>query len=233
MRTRRWSLVPSLEAEFVLGVRLAARHPVARSALVWTIGLAAVVRVVGGGATPDRTPPTMIALAGLLAAAVAPPLFVRGGPLEALRWSRGRLVAACLARLHGALTVALLAAVGAGVVLGGRWGASPAVIGVAVLHAVVVGSLAGALAPRAGCAFSTAFLVLMVAVGAGASEVGTAEPVSRLLIPPGALGVRLLVGGGGHVALTAWIVLGVLGVWSLARRAGPVPPRMRGLRARV
>lgn len=233
MRTHPWSVVPLLEAEFVLGVRLACRHPVARSAVAWTVGLAVLVRVVSGLAAPDRTAVTIVALAGLLAAAAVPPLFVRGGPLEALRWTRGRLVAACLARLLGAVTVAVIGAGAAGVVLAGRAGLSPGLAGVALLHAVLVGSLAGALAPRAGCAFATVGAVLVVAAGAGASEVGAAPPGWSLWTPPGALAVRLLAGGGGFVSLAGWVALAALGVWSLARRVEPVVPATGEARARV
>lgn len=233
MRTHRWSLAHLLEAEFVLGVRLACRHPVARSALAWTIGLTSIVRVVGGDAAPDRIPLTIVALAGLLAAAAAPPLFVRGGPLEALHWTRGRLVAACLSRLLGAVTVALIGATAAGVVLAGGAGLSPGLTGAALLHAVLVGSLAGALAPGAGCAFATVGTVLVVAAGAGASELGAAAPVSSPWTPPGALAVRLLAGGGGFVSLAGWVALSALGLWSLARRVGPVMPATGGARVRV
>jgi hypothetical protein len=223
MRTRRWTLVPLLEAEFVLGLRLAGRHPVARSALAWTVGLAAIARAVAGHAAFDRTAPITVALAGLLAAAAVPPLFVRGGALETLRWTRGRVVAACLARLHGALAIALVGAGGAGVVLGGRPAVSFGVLGAALLHAALVGAVAGALAPRAGCAFATVSTLLVVAAGAGASEFDPLEPAPPLWTPPGALAVRLLAGGGGHVPLLAgWIALGILGMWSVAHRAAPM-----------
>jgi hypothetical protein len=227
MRTRPWALVPLLEAEFILGVRLAGRHPVARSALAWTVGLAAIARAVVGHAAADRTAPTTIALAGLLAAAAAPPLFVRGGALETLRWTRGRALAACLARLHGALAIALAGAGGAGVVLGGRQALSLGVLAAALLHAALVGALAGALAPRAGCAFATVSTLLVVAAGAGASEFDAPGPVPHLLTPPGALVVRLLAGSGGHVPLAGWFALGILGVWSVARQAAPAMGAVR------
>lgn len=231
MRTHRWSPIPQLEAEFVLGLRLASRHPVARSALAWTIGLAAIVRVLGGHAAPDRTAPTVVALAGLLAAAAAPPLFVRGGPLEALRWTRGRLVtAACLARLQGAVVFALVGAGAAGIVLAGKVGMSPGLAGAALAHAMLVGLPAAALAPRGGCAFATVCAVLIVAAGAGASELG--DP-AHLWSPPGALMSRMLAGGGGHPLLTGWTALSVLGLWSLARRARPVAPMTGRDHARV
>jgi hypothetical protein len=233
MRTHRWTLVPQLEAEFILGVRLASRHPVARSAVAWTVGLAAIVRVLSGHAAPDHGPSTIISLAGLLAAAATPPLFVRGGPLEALRWTRGRLMAACLARLHGAVALALVGAGAAAVVLVGRSGLSPGLAGAALLHAVLVGSLAGALAPRAGCAFATVCAVLMVAAGAGMAESGAAVSAPDVWAPPGALAARMLAGGGGHLPLTGWTALGALALWSLARGARPVTTTLGGVHARV
>jgi hypothetical protein len=233
MRNHRWSLVSLLEAEFVLGVRLACRHAVARTALAWTVGLAAIVRVVSGHAAPDGISHTIVALAGLLAAAAVPPLFVRGGPLEALRWTRGRLVAACLARLHGAVAVALIGAGAAGVVLAGHAGLTPRLAGAALLHAALVGALAGALAPRLGCAFATVCAVLVVAAGAGASAPGEAPPGAPPWTAPGALAVRLLAGHGGLVPLAGWVALAALGVWSLARRVDPVTSATGGARARV
>jgi len=227
MRAPRRVLVPLLEAELILGVRLAGRHPVARSALAWTVGLAAIARVVVGHAAAHQTAPTTIALAGLLAAAAAPPLFVRGGPLETLRWTRGHALAASLARLHGALAIALAGACGAGLVLGGRQAVSPGVVAAALLHAALVGALACALAPRAGCAFATVSTLLVVAAGAGASDLDAPGPVPHLLTPPGALAMRVLTGSGGLVPLTGWCVLGILGVWSVARQAAPATGAVR------
>jgi hypothetical protein len=205
---------------------------VARWALAWTVGLAGTVRALSGSGA-DRSAPVVVALAGLLAAAVVPPVFVRGGPLETLRWTRGYLVPACLARLHGALAVALLGAAGAGVALGGGVAVSPPVVGAALLHAALVGALAAGLAPRAGCTLSTACMVLVVAAGAGAAELGGAPPVPPLVAPPGALAVRLLVGGEGRAALAGWMLLGAVGVWSAAHGAGPAASTRSGARARV
>ena len=224
-----------LEAEFVLGLRVASRHPVARSALAWAVGLATIVRIVSGPAPVGQASDAVVAFAGLLAAAAAPPLFVRGGPLEALRWSRGRPLAATLARLAAATTAAVSGAVAAGMVLGSAGSGPVAVIGGAALHALLIGTLAATLAPSAGCAPATVSMVLLVAAGVGMVELGADPSVAWVLPPPGALLTHAVRDGGmGRIALLAgWAGLGLLGVRSLAGHARVARSRAGGPHAGV
>jgi len=221
-----------IEAEFTLGLRVASRHPIARSALTWTIGLVAIVRVVSGPPTSAQVSAAVVALAGLLAAAAAPPLFVRGGPFEALRWTRGRPLAAVLARLAAAIAIAALGAAAAGRVFGPVSVELLRTYGGAALHAAVIGALAAALAPRAGCAWATVCTVLLVAAGVGAVELDGVVAARSVLLPPGAvLGPAWSGGVGSTALLLGWTGLAFLGMLSLAHRVRPTRVRARGARA--
>lgn len=209
-----------LHAEYTLALRVASRHPVARSAVTWTVGLATIVRIAGGVALPAQMPGAMVALAGVLAAATAPPVFVRGGPFESLCWSRGRLLLAVLARLAAAVTISLAGAGAAGIVLGGTLAEPARAVGGALAHAVLIGALAATLAPTVGCASATVWTLLLVAAGVGVWELGSGEPAIPVLPPPGAL---LADPRGGHaLALAGWAGLAALGTLALAARARPV-----------
>jgi len=210
-------LIPLVEAEFVLGLRVASRHPIARSALTWTIGLAAILRIVTGPATPGPAVDTVVGLAGLLAAAVAPPAFVLGGPFEALRWTRGHVHAATCARLAAVVSIAALGALAAGAILG----TTTSVLGRVVLHAAVIAALAATLAPAVGCAPATVTTLLLVATGVGVTQLSGASPLQGVLPPPGALlAVDPPSAGAARAALLAgWAGLGMAGVASLAGRA--------------
>jgi len=221
-----------LEAEFVLGLRIASRHAITRSSLAWTIGLAAIVRVVSGPPTSAQVSGAVVALAGLLAAAAAPPLFVRGGPFEALRWTRGWPLTAALARLAAAITIAALGAAAAGRVIGPVSAEPLRTYGGAALHAALIGALAAALAPRAGCAWATVCTLLLVAAGVGAVELDGVVGSGGVLLPPGALlGPVRTLGAGSTALLVGWSGLALLGMLSLAHRARPAGSRARGARA--
>jgi hypothetical protein len=209
-----------LHAEYTLAFRVAVRHPVARSAVAWTVGLATIVRIAGGVALPGHLPGAMVALAGVLAAATAPPVFVRGGPFEALSWSRGRLLLAILARLAAVVTISMAGAGATGIVLGGTLAEPALAVGGALAHAVLIGALAATLAPASGCASATVWTLLLVAAGVGVWELESGGAALPVLPPPGAL---LADPWGGHpLALAGWAGLATLGVLALAARARPV-----------
>ncbi|HEX9633128.1 MAG TPA: hypothetical protein VGA02_11765 [Gemmatimonadales bacterium] len=214
----------ALRAEVVLGVRLAARHPVSRAAVGWTIGLAALTRILAGP-PPGAVTPAFVALAGLLAAAAGPRPFVRGGPFESFRWVGIRPTLAAAARVAGAAAFSCLGAAAAAVALAGTAALRPGAVAAAALHAAVIGAVAATLAPAWGCATATVLPLLLVAAGAGApyaAHVLEGGPPVVPFAPPGQLIVNLADGGGPTVVpqLAVWLGLAALGVAGLGRRAG-------------
>ena len=231
--TAAGTMLGALRAEVALGLRLTIRHPLPRTALGWAVGLAALIRVLGGSPPERSIAPAVIALAGLLGAAAGPRAFVRGGPFESLRWGAVIPGFAAAGRLAGAVLVAGLGAITAGFALGGSAALGLDILVGAATHAAVIGALGAALAPAWGCTTATVLPVLLVAAGVTAPDlIGGPEP--RLgavpLPPPGVLVMGVLQGRGGvdAVRLALWVGLALLGIAGLGRRvAKPVAVRWR------
>ena len=220
----------ALRAEVVMGVRLSARHPVPRAAVGWTIGLAALIRVLAG--PPLGTAgPVFVSLAGLLAAVAGPRPFVRGGPFESLRWVGIRPRAAAAGRLAGTVAFSCLGAAAAAFAVGGPPAVGIATLAGAAVHATVIAALAAAMAPGLGCTPATMLPLLLVAAGSGspyASYVIEAGFPVVPLPPPGMLIIDLLEAARWEAVppLGVWLALAALGVAGLGRRArGPAGRR--------
>lgn len=223
-RAHARATLAALQADLVFGGRLAARHPASRAAFGWAIVLAALLRILAGPSA-EAVGPVLVGLAGLLGAAAGPRSFVRGGPLESLRWIGIHPAAAAAARLAGAVAFSCLGAAAAAVAVAGPAAFELRVLVAAAAHATVIGGLAATLAPGFGCQIATVLPLLLVAAGAGApfsTYVIEAGPPLVPLPPPGMLIVGMLEGRlGAHAPrLVPWVVLVVLGVAGLGRRVG-------------
>jgi len=100
-----------------------------------------------------------------------------------------------------------------------------AALGGAAVHAFIVGTLAGAMAPALGCGAATVLGVLLVAAAGGLGESAVLPGLSAggWLPPPGAVITAWVAGGRwseGVGQLLVWLLLGVSGSMSVARRRG-------------
>jgi len=200
----------ALQAETLLGFRLASRHGPARTAAGWAAGLAVLAHVVGGPVPPDRLLTAAVAFGGLLGATAGPRLLIRGGPLETLRWALLPGAVVALARVLGAVGFAGGATAMVVVILSES---APALGAVAagVAHAGLVAALAAGLAPRVGCSATTGLLILFVAAGIAHESypaVTGAPAWVGALTPPGVLLESAVAGvPGSAVRLCGWFVI--------------------------